>query len=126
MILSYINLYNMYIYLFYTIYVINEFYGFGLINKKRKRNLMKNHLKVYVNLIYSGSRDYTTKKGEQKTLYKFCDNEQNFVENVLNAPVTADVGTVCTCCLELGQRWLDTEKRYERYFRVISAIPAKK
>ena len=87
---------------------------------------MKNRLKVYANLVYSGSRDYVTKKGEQKTLYKFCDNEQNYVENVLSTPVTADVGTVCTCCLELGQRWLDTEKRYERYFRVISAIPAKK
>ena len=32
-------LYNMYIYLFYTIYVINEFYGFGLINKKKEESL---------------------------------------------------------------------------------------
>lgn len=82
-------------------------------------------LKTYANLTYSGSREYTTKKGEKKTLYRFIDSEQAYIESCLPEPLNLDAGTVCTCCILLGQVWLESERRYERYFRVISAVPAK-
>lgn len=87
---------------------------------------MKNHLELNCYLTYAGSREYTTKKGETKTLYKFTDAKGNYSEGILSTPLKADAGTVCACVVECGQRWLDSEKRYNTYFRIIAAAPAKK
>lgn len=86
---------------------------------------MKNRLEVPCYLTYVGSRDYTTKSGDKKTLYKFNDQRGNEIENVLPEPLTCAVGTICQCVLQCGKRWDDENKRYNAYYRVTSATPTK-
>ena len=83
-------------------------------------------LKVPVYLTYAGSREYVNKKGETRTLYKFQDADKHEYENLMVAAPAVEPGTLCTCTLECGHRWIDTEKRYERYFRILEAQPAPK
>ena len=87
---------------------------------------MKNRLRIPCRLVYQGSREYTNKNGEQKTLYKFTDSYGDEVENTLSEPLTAEIGTVCLCVVQCGRLWNDTERRYNAYYKVLSAAPEKK
>ena len=82
-------------------------------------------LKCPVQLQYIGSSEYTNKKGETRILYKFRDYENHEIGCVLPTELTVEPGTLCNCVLDCGQYWIDAEKRYRDYYRIISAVPAK-